>query len=335
LVPDNVSAANSRITTALQAASRTTGTEFQYLVQTAARESAFNPSAQATTSSARGLFQFIESTWLGTMKEAGPQFGFARQAAAIEKVGEGKYVVRDPAMRAQILKMRDDPQISALMAGALAGKNAEGLAPDLGRKPTSGELYIAHFLGLNGAKKLIALKETRPGASAAAAFPEAAKANRSIFYERNGRPKSADAVYASLVAKHDRPLQQRPLQQPGPQAPVTQVAGILPSNTSRNFSHNVSREATVVLPNGRRIEQPAQVAEVRHVVVQLPDLESDQNAAAALSSEGPVFQTMFHNQPGPISNRVQEIWGRRSADAANANQPERKRYFPTNTEKPA
>jgi hypothetical protein len=313
-----------RITAALQTASRTTGTEFHYLVQTAARESAFNPSAQATTSSARGLFQFIESTWLGTMKEAGPQLGFAQQAAAIEKVGEGKYVVRDPVMRARILKMRDDPQISALMAGALAGKNAEGLAPDLGRKPTSGELYIAHFLGLNGAKKLIALKETRPDASAAQAFPEAARANRSIFFERNGRPKSADAVYASLVAKHDRPLQQRP----GPQVPATQVAGIL-----RNHA---SRETTVVLPNGQRIEQPLQVAQVRHVVVQLPDLESDQSAADALASDGPVFQTMFHNQSGPISSRVQEIWGRRSADAANASeQSERKRYFPTNGGKPA
>lgn len=323
MVPDNVSAANLRITTALQTASRTTGTEFHYLVQTAARESAFNPSAQATTSSARGLFQFIESTWLGTMKEAGPQLGFAQQAAAIEKVGEGRYAVRDPVMRARILKMRDDPQISALMAGALAGKNAEGLAPDLGRKPTSGELYIAHFLGLNGAKKLIALKQARPDASAAAAFPEAAKANRSIFYERNGRPKSADAVYASLVARHDRPLRQ----QPAPQAPVTQVATILP--------RNASREATVVLPNAQRVEQPLQVAQVRHVVVQLPDLESDQSAAAALASDGPMFQTMFHNQSGPISNRVQEIWGRRSADAATGDQPERKRYFPTNSEKPA
>ena len=323
MVPDNVSAANLRITTALQTASRTTGTEFHYLVQTAARESAFNPSAQATTSSARGLFQFIESTWLGTMKEAGPQLGFAQQAAAIEKVGEGRYAVRDPVMRARILKMRDDPQISALMAGALAGKNAEGLAPGLGRKPTSGELYIAHFLGLNGAKKLIALKQARPDASAAAVFPEAAKANRSIFYERNGRPKSADAVYASLVARHDRPLQQ----QPAPQTPVTQVAAIL--------SRNASREATVVLPNGQRVEQPLQVAQVRHVVVQLPDLESDQSAAAALANDGPMFQTMFHNQSGPISNRVQEIWGRRSADAATGDQPERKRYFPTNSEKPA
>ena len=68
MVLDNVSGAGDRITSAIQSASKTTGTEFNYLVQTAARESAFNPKAQATTSSARGLFQFIESTWLGTMR---------------------------------------------------------------------------------------------------------------------------------------------------------------------------------------------------------------------------------------------------------------------------
>lgn len=332
MVPDNVSGAGSRITSALQAASRSTGTEFHYLVQTAARESAFNPSAQATTSSARGLFQFIETTWLGTMKEAGPQLGFADQAAAIEKTGQGKYAVRDPAMRAQILKMRDDPQVSALMAGALASHNAEGLSGSLGRKPSSGELYIAHFLGLNGAKKLIALKQSQPDASAARAFPDAAKANRSIFYDRHGHAKSADAVYASLVAKHDRVPQQPAPQQPAPlqvasQSPATQVAAVLRSAPAR--------ETAVVLPTGQRIEPPLPVAQPRHVVVQLPDLENDQSAAAALANDGPVFQTMFHNERGPISGTVREIWGRQGVADAASGGAERKRFFPTNAEKPA
>ena len=320
MVLDNVSGAGERITSTIQSASKTTGTAFEYLMQTAARESAFDPSAQATTSSARGLFQFIESTWLGTMKEAGPQYGFATQAAAIEKVGAGKYVVRDPAMRAQILKMRDDPRVSSLMAGALANHNAEGLTPTLGRKPTSGELYIAHFLGLNGAKKLITLKDGQPNASAAAAFPEAAKANRSIFYDRQGRAKSVEAVYASLTAKHDRAPQV-------PQQPVTQIASAAPMAPNR--------EATVVLPQDQRSESPMQVAQVRHVVVQLPDLENDQNAQASLSNDGPIFRAMFSNERGPIPNAVREIWGRRSADSATTDNGERKRFFPSNIEKPA
>ncbi len=320
MVLDNVSGAGDRITSAIQSASKTTGTEFHYLVQTAARESSFNPSAKASTSSARGLFQFIESTWLGTMKEAGPQYGFGAQAAAIEKVGDGKYIVRDPAARAQILKMRDDPNVSALMAGALANRNAEGLTPALGRKPSSGELYIAHFLGLNGAKKLIALKQSQPDASAAAAFPEAAKANRSIFYDRSGRARSAEAVYASLVAKHDSAPQ-------APQPPPTQVASAMKTAPSR--------EAQVVLPAGQRSEPPMQAAQVQHVVVQLPDLENDQNARAALASDTPVFQTMFSNESGPIPNAVREIWGRRGAAETASDGGERKRFFPSNVEKPA
>ena len=314
MVLDNVSGAGDRITAAIQSASKTTGTEFHYLVQTAARESAFNPQAQATTSSARGLFQFIESTWLGTMKEAGPQYGLARQAAAIEKVGEGKYAVRDPAMRAQILKMRDDPRVSALMAGALANHNADGLSETFGRKPTSGELYIAHFLGLNGAKKLISLKQSNPNVPAAAAFPEAARANRSIFYDRSGRAKSAGAVYASLVGRHDLP-----------QRSATQVAAAMPAPQAR--------EATVVLPQGQRMEPPLQVTQVRNVVVQLPDLENDRNAQAALANDAPVFQTMFSNERGPISSAVREIWGRQNPNPAEPVNAERRRFFPSNAEK--
>lgn len=311
MVLDNVSGAGNRITAAIQSASQSTGTPFNYLVQTAARESAFNPRAQATTSSARGLFQFIESTWLGTMKESGAKYGFGAQAAAIDKIGEGQYAVRDPMMRAQILKMRDDPKISALMAGALANHNSEGLSASLGRQPTSGELYIAHFLGLAGAKKLINLKQSQPEASAASAFPAPAKANRSIFYDRHGRAKNAAAVYASLVAKHDRV----------PKLPQIQVASV-----ARSQPDTQSREASVVLPPEQRGEVPLQVAQVHHVVVQLPDLENDANAKAALASEGPIFQTMFHNERGPISSAVREIWGH----GGPANAAERRRFFPSN-----
>lgn len=298
MVLDTISGAGERITSAIQAASRSTGTAFDYLLHTASRESAFNPSAQASTSSARGLFQFIESTWLGMVKEAGPRYGLDRQAAAIEKTGSGKYVVRDPAMRAAILKMRDDPKLSAIMAGALANRNSEALSETLGRKPTSGELYIAHFLGLNGAKKLIALTQSQPMAAAASAFPEAAKANRSIFYDRQGHAKNADAVYASLVGRHNDALP--------PRSPVVQVA----------------------LAGNRRVDPPSPVARVHHVQVQLPDLETDKSTADALASDGPMFQTMFRTERGgPISSTVREIWGRRDAEAA-----ERRRYFPSNAE---
>ena len=61
-----------------------------------------------------------------------------------------------------------------------------------------GELYAAHFLGPQGSARLIEAVQTRPGASAASLFPEAASANRSIFY-RDGRPATVAEVYANLT----------------------------------------------------------------------------------------------------------------------------------------
>ncbi|HHS82492.1 MAG TPA: hypothetical protein ENJ68_03130, partial [Devosia sp.] len=47
------------------------GVDFNYLVKTAFRESSFSSDARASSSSAVGLFQFLESTWLEVMKQDG------------------------------------------------------------------------------------------------------------------------------------------------------------------------------------------------------------------------------------------------------------------------
>src|SRR6478735_11859401 len=65
-----------RIAGAIKQAANTTGISFEYLLATAKMESNFNPRASASTSSARGLYQFIDQTWLGTVKEAGAQLGY-------------------------------------------------------------------------------------------------------------------------------------------------------------------------------------------------------------------------------------------------------------------
>src|SRR6476646_11882530 len=55
----------TRVTGAIRDAARVTGAGFEYLLNTALRESNLNPSAKAKSSSATGLFQFIDQTWLG------------------------------------------------------------------------------------------------------------------------------------------------------------------------------------------------------------------------------------------------------------------------------
>ncbi|GLK81198.1 lytic transglycosylase domain-containing protein [Methylopila turkensis] len=189
----------SRVTAALKGAADATGAGFDYLLRTAQRESSLNPAAKASSSSARGLFQFIDQTWLQVLKEDGPKLGLAEEAADVTRTASGRYVVADPARRAELLALRDDPTTSALLAGAFTRRNAATLQAGIGRAPTEGELYAAHFLGAKGATELIRLAADQPSTSAASAFPAQASANRAIFYDM-GRERTAGEVYARLTA---------------------------------------------------------------------------------------------------------------------------------------
>lgn len=191
------------ISNAIQKASRATGVDFSYLLETAARESSFNKGAKAKTSSAAGLFQFIESTWLKTVKDVGDEFGLDKYTPHIFKTRSGRYYVPNQKLRNEILQLRHNPEISAMMAGAFTQKNSDFIATQVGREPTAGELYIAHFLGAQGASKLISLAEDNPDARADRHFPAAARANRPIFYSR-GRPRTIAQVYKNLVRHHQK-----------------------------------------------------------------------------------------------------------------------------------
>ena len=184
----------ARVAGAIKQAADSVGASFEYLLSTAKMESDFNPTAGASTSSARGLYQFIDQTWLGTVKEAGPDLGYGQYADAITKTSSGDYTVSDPAMRQEIMKLRDDPQASSAMAAALTQSNSFQLTAKIGRRPTDAELYMAHFMGVGGAAKLITSAQETPNASAAQLCPSAAAANRSIFYDRDGQARSVGQV---------------------------------------------------------------------------------------------------------------------------------------------
>lgn len=181
---------------AIRRASNATGVDADFLVRTARRESAMNPSAKARTSSAAGLFQFVEQTWLGTVKAHGTKHGYGQYADLIYRGGDGRWRVEGSA-RNVVLDLRFDPQAASTMAAELTASNAAYLRGRSGREPGAGDLYAAHFLGPAGAAQLMDAMERRPGSSAAAIFPEAASANRSIFY-RDGRPATVAEVHANL-----------------------------------------------------------------------------------------------------------------------------------------
>lgn len=171
---------------AIQRAADATGVDFSLLVETAKRESSLNANARAGTSSAVGAFQFISSTWLDMVRRHGAEHGLGQYAAALRNGAANAQT------RSDILALRTDPEIAARMAAELTRENASALQSQLGRAPTSGELYAAHVLGPAGAAKLIQASANGT-ASAASIFPREAAANHGLFYT-SGQPCSAQAL---------------------------------------------------------------------------------------------------------------------------------------------
>ncbi len=181
-------------------AARLTGGDFGHLMRTAARESNFDVKAKNPNSSAAGMFQFIEQTWLATIKQHGDKHGLSAYADMIQRKSNGHYYVPDREARKNILNLRHDSHVAAVMAAEHSKDNARYMASKLGRQPHSGELYAAHFLGMGGAVKLIKAVERNPDLKATDLFPAAARANKPLFYDR-GRPVSVAGLYENLTRK--------------------------------------------------------------------------------------------------------------------------------------
>lgn len=186
----------TQIVAALHQAASATGTDFQYLLDTATRESGLKTHAKSATSSASGLFQFVDQTWMGLVKKYGAQHGLGAYANAISQGSDGRYHADSNADRQAILALKNDPKTAALMAGHYASDTKDALEGSLGRDVGNGELYAAHFLGADSACRLIKLNASNPKACAANSFPQAANANRGVFYHADGTPKSVHEVYA-------------------------------------------------------------------------------------------------------------------------------------------
>lgn len=195
---------SASIQTAIAAASRKTGIDFNYLLGQAQVESGMRPAAQASTSSATGLYQFIEQSWLGVVKDHGADHGLGWAANSIKQTSSGRYVVSDPGVRRAILDLRKDPQTASIMAAEHASDNKQALEARLDRPATGTDLYMAHFLGRGGAAKFLGAMAENPERAGASMFPAAARANRGVFYAANGQPRSLSDIYTRFAGKLDR-----------------------------------------------------------------------------------------------------------------------------------
>jgi hypothetical protein len=200
--PSSFSSAGDDVRAAIGQAAQTTGVNFSYLLAQAKSESGLNPTAKAANSSATGLYQFLDQSWLGVVKAHGAQYGFSWAANAISARKGGGFTV-DPALRDAVFALRQQAGPAAMMAAAYASDNASSLSQALGRSVNGTDLYMAHFLGLGGATKFLRAQCTNGNACAATLFPQEARSNRSIFYAKDGSARTLDQVYAMMGRKLD------------------------------------------------------------------------------------------------------------------------------------
>lgn len=178
-LPAGISRAAGAVLPAIAAAAGRTGVNFSALFHTARLESGFNPSARANSSTATGLFQFIDSTWLEMLERHGAANGIASLP------------------RPQALALRNDPEIASLMAAEHMAENATALEKALGRRTDATDLYLAHFLGAGGATRFLRRLADAPETAGATLLPAAAKANQAIFYAQ-GVPRSLAEIHRLL-----------------------------------------------------------------------------------------------------------------------------------------
>jgi hypothetical protein len=185
------------VTGAIKKASLNTGVDFDYLMNQAKAESSFNPDAEARTSSATGLYQFIESTWLRMVKTHGHKYGLDQEAASIQQNAQTGRLSVSSSNRDAILDLRKDPELASAMAAELAAENKSYLQRNVeGRDIEATEMYFAHFLGARGASDFLNELQANPLGNASQSFPKAAQANRNVFYDpATGQPRTMQQVY--------------------------------------------------------------------------------------------------------------------------------------------
>jgi hypothetical protein len=157
------------------------------LMAIADKESSFMTGANASTSSATGLFQFVEGTWFEALRAFGADHGLAREASLIDTDLRAKE-------RARILDLRKNPYLAAVMTAEMLKRDTADIGEKLGRSLTTEETYLAHFLGPVDAYTFLTTVASRPKTVAAKLLPKPARANRPIFFSRAGRTSKSLTV---------------------------------------------------------------------------------------------------------------------------------------------
>jgi hypothetical protein len=215
---------DSSVVASIYKASLRTGVDFELLLLKAIMESDLGRLTVAEKSTARGVFQYIEPTWLTLIKRYGAELGYPHYAEAIyqpKHAGVPMVSGDNQYLKAEILALRHDPDISALVKAYQIHEETDIIRALKHGKVTAADHYITHMLGLPLARELYTLKDHnsvfalahlgKPG------MREAARLNKMFFYD-GARPLTAGEVYARFENRVDREF--RKIRQRGAEKPL-------------------------------------------------------------------------------------------------------------------
>ncbi|MGM0421842.1 MAG: transglycosylase SLT domain-containing protein [Pseudomonadota bacterium] len=294
---------------AIETASTKTGVDFSYLLEQAQAESNFKPEVKAKTSSATGLFQFIDNTWLEMVAKHGYKHGLGQYGQEISYTpGSGKIKVSSPEMKQEILELRKDPDIASKMAAEFAKDNQEYLERKTKREVGSTEMYLAHFLGAGQASKFINAQDGNGDQAAAKLFPRAAKANQNVFFNQNGTSRSLEQVYAFFDKKFSDSPAPAPTQAPGPDTDLPVYA----TDNTRHMAENNAIRAQEAVQNMRAEDMlPAEKQPPRS-----QNIQQAQNHYGAIATTAPhLFQNMSQIDVMMMSDMIRQ-WSNEDASRA-------------------
>lgn len=303
-------------------AAQATGVPFEFLLAQANQESRLNPDAKNRRSSAMGLFQFTAGTWLDMVKKHGAEHGLDKYADAVVKGADGRLTVKDKDLRKEILDLRRDPKLSALMAAEYAKDNEQVLEAKLGRQVSTHDLYLAHFLGAGGALKVLKGRHDPEGDQQPAELAGAAQANPDVFMDpASGEQRSLASVY-SAVEKRFRHAMTEANRVAGKLRPQVDLAALRPAGRPEETAPaTMAAVAAATMAEAVAATQKAQMSPTALSMADIPATVSSFPARLPprpLSDQpGPGQQLFPVALPPPVTGSRADAGGLTSLLAAN------------------
>jgi hypothetical protein len=153
----------------INAAAEKEGLDPELLQKIGGLESSLRPGAKNPKSTAKGLFQFVDATWKEMGGKPGEQY---------------------------------NPQKNAELGARYVKKNFQTLSETLGREPSYGEVYAAHFFGPTGAKALLTKADpSAPIEQSLAMFESPKRVAKVLKQNPNLKGKTTGQVLQELDTK--------------------------------------------------------------------------------------------------------------------------------------